>query len=246
MNTDEYEVIGLLGIAEIQFGDDLSEIIVKAIRSSRFGSLAQNDVVVVASKVVSICEGRRVDLSRVIPTEAALDLSQQTGKDARVVELILKELTKIRLASPKGPIIANHKIGYELTSAGIDNAGDGGAYLLPTDPDRSARGLANKLELAFGVRPIGVIVADSDGRADRDGAIVIAIGSAGFAPLRTSEVNVGGRVKRQEETIVDMLAGAAAIVIGQRGRGVPVAIIRGVQQEPSNLGLRSILHRGPS
>lgn len=85
-----------------------------------------------------------------------------------------------------------------------------------------------------------MVIADSDGRADRRGATVISIGAAGVAPLRTTEH--GG--KRQEETLTDLIA-AAGIILGQRGRGAPVAILRGVTYTASDEGVVAVLHPRP-
>lgn len=80
------------------------------------------------------------------------------------------------LAGPRGPIIATHTLGYQLTSAGIDRDGDTGAWLLPVDPDASARTLRDQLAAATGAQ-VAVVIADSDGRADRLGATAISIGA---------------------------------------------------------------------
>jgi coenzyme F420-0:L-glutamate ligase/coenzyme F420-1:gamma-L-glutamate ligase len=244
MDTTEYTVTGVTGVPQIRAGDNLGVILAEALSKTGLGRLVELDVVVVASKVVSISEGRRVDLASVEEVSAeAQNLSLQIGKDARLVELILRESTKHRLATLKGPIIARHKLGFELTSAGVDNAGEGGAYLLPANPDQSAKELATQLKTFFKVERLGVVVVDSDGRPDRAGATVVAIGSWGFEPLRRTHAEVSGRKKIQEETIVDMIAAAAGIVIGQRGRGIPFAIVRGVNLETSSAGLQSILHQ---
>jgi len=87
-----------------------------------------------------------------------------------------------------------------------------------------------------------VVIADSDGRADRRGATVISIGAAGIAPLRVSEAPGG---KRQEETFTDMVTAAAGILLGQRGRGAPVAVLRGIAFEASDEGVGTILHQRP-
>lgn len=92
-----------------------------------------------------------------------------------------------------------------------------------------------------------MIIADSDGRADRLGATVISIGAAGFAPLRVTEHREpGGKIKRQEETLADMAAAAAGIVLGQRGRGAPVVVLRGLRYDHSDSGVASMLHRSTS
>jgi coenzyme F420-0:L-glutamate ligase / coenzyme F420-1:gamma-L-glutamate ligase len=100
---------------------------------------------------------------------------------------------------------------------------------------------AEELRRIFSIDQVGVIIADSDGRSHRAGATVTAIGSYGFEPLRRAQLEVDSRKKNQEETIVDKMAAAAGIVIGQRGRGVPFAVLRGVELKPLQSVLRSIL-----
>ncbi|MFI7087576.1 coenzyme F420-0:L-glutamate ligase [Streptomyces anulatus] len=152
----------------------------------------------------------------------------------------LDHSTEHFLATDRGPIIARHTLGLQLTSAGIDRAGTEGAWLLPVDPDASARSLREALITHTGA-DVAVVIADSDGRADRRGATCISIGSAGVAPLRITEHDG----KRQEETLTDMITGAAGIVLGQRGRGAPVVVLRGVSYETSNAGVATMLHHAP-
>jgi hypothetical protein len=104
--------------------------------------------------------------------------------------LILDNSTEHFLGTERSPIIARHTLGYQLTSAGIDRAGTEGAWLLPVDPDASARALHDALTIHTGAE-IAVVIADSDGRADRRGATVISIGATGIAALRTTEHGVG-------------------------------------------------------
>lgn len=238
MPTTRYEVFALEPFPTVRAGDCLAELI-----SARLDDTPprDGDVVVIASKVVSIEEGQRIDLGTIQPSPPARQLADQTGKDPRVAELILRESRSYELATERGPIIAWHRLGYRLTSAGVDRDGAGGAYLLPTDPDASARRLRGQLADRCGV-DVAVVISDSDGRPDRRGATVIAVGASGLAPLRVTSIGDGSRSKRQEETLVDLLAAAAGVVLGQRGRGAPVALIRGAHREAGDEGLRSILH----
>lgn len=238
--TSGFSAFALEPFLELQMGEDLAGAITEVL--ARTGAeLRDGDIVVVASKVVSIAEKRYVDLRTVTPGPEALELSTRTGKPAGIVQLILDNSTEHFLATERGPIIARHTLGYHLTSAGIDRAGTEGAWLLPVDPDASARALRDALAASTGAN-VAVVIADSDGRADRRGATVISIGAAGVAPLRTTEH--GG--KRQEETLTDLIAAAAAgIILGQRGRGAPVAILRGVTYTASDEGGVAVLHPRP-
>ncbi|MGW0997315.1 coenzyme F420-0:L-glutamate ligase [Streptomyces sp. NPDC002523] len=238
MTTSAFSAFAVEPFPEIKTGASITEAIRTAL-AEQGAELQAGDVVVIASKVVSIEEDRHVGLDTVTPRPEALELSARTGKPAEIVELILTESTSHFLATETGPIIAYHRLGYLLTSAGVDRAEPGGAWLLPVDPDASARRLRDELTTATGV-PVAVVIADSDGRADRKGATALAIGAAGIAPLRVTEAPSG---KRQEETFTDMIAAAAGIILGQRGRGVPVVVLRGITHPSSDAGVRTILHQ---
>lgn len=237
--TSAFSAFALEPFPELQPGSDLAGAITGVLASTGT-ELQDGDVVVVASKAVSVAEKRYVDLANVVVGPEALELSARTGKPAEVVQLILDSSDSYFLATDKGPIIARHTLGFQLTSAGIDRAGPQGAWLLPVDPDASARALRDAL-IAHAGAEVAVVVADSDGRADRRGATVISIGAAGVGPLRVTEH--GGM--RQEETFTDLIAAAAGIILGQRGRGAPVAVLRGVAYESSDAGVVSMLQRRP-
>ncbi|PCG87183.1 hypothetical protein CIB93_04915 [Streptomyces sp. WZ.A104] len=237
--TSGFSAFALEPFPELQPGDDLAGTIA-GVLSSTGTHLRDGDIVVVASKVVSIAEKRYVDLASVTPGPRALELSALTGKPAEIVQLILDSSSDHFLATEKGPIIARHTLGYQLTSAGIDRAGTEGAWLLPVDPDASARALRDALITYTGTE-VAVVVADSDGRADRRGATVISIGAAGVTPLRVTEHSG----KRQEETFTDLIAAAAGIILGQRGRGAPVAVLRGIAHTASDEGVSTMLHHRP-
>ncbi|MCP2258495.1 coenzyme F420-0:L-glutamate ligase / coenzyme F420-1:gamma-L-glutamate ligase [Streptoalloteichus tenebrarius] len=237
--TSGFAAFALEPFPELQMGDDLPGAITDVL--ARTGTaLRDGDIVVVASKAVSVVEKRYVDLATVTPSPEAVELSARTGKPAEIVQLILDNSTEYVLATEQGPIIARHRLGYQLTSAGIDRAGTEGAWLLPVHPDASARALRAALITHTGAE-VAVVIADSDGRADRRGATVISLGAAGIAPLRITDH--GG--KRQEETFTDLVAAVAGIILGQRGRGVPIAVLRGIAYEASDEGVAAMLHHRP-
>ncbi|MFI7087575.1 coenzyme F420-0:L-glutamate ligase [Streptomyces anulatus] len=241
MITSTFSAFALEPFPMIKPGDDLAKAITTVLQTQDV-ILHDGDVIVIASKAVSFSEGRWVGLATVTPSAEALELSARTGKPAEVVQLVLDESVSHVVAGERGPIIARHRLGYELTSAGVDRDGPDGAWLLPVDPDASARGLRDAITKATGTT-VAVVIADSDGRADRRGATVISIGAAGIAPLRVSEhAEPDGRTKRQEETFTDLIAAAAGLILGQRGRGAPVVVLRGVSYQASDDGVRSMLH----
>ncbi|WP_280258090.1 coenzyme F420-0:L-glutamate ligase [Nocardia wallacei] len=237
--TSGFTAFALEPFPEIRPGDNLATAITDVLAHTGT-ELADGDIIVVASKAVSIAEQRYIDLATITPTTRAQELAAATGKPAAIVQLILDNSIDYFLATDRGPIIATHTLGYQLTSAGIDRAGTTGAWLLPADPDASARALRDALTTATGAT-VAVIIADSDGRADRRGATVISLGAAGITPLRVTEHNG----KRQEETFTDLIAAAAGIILGQRGRGAPVAILRGIAYTPNDNGVATMLHHQP-
>jgi coenzyme F420-0:L-glutamate ligase/coenzyme F420-1:gamma-L-glutamate ligase len=224
------QVLPLLGIPEIKPGDDLARLIAESLRAQGF-SLQAADILVIAQKIISKAEGRLVRLDSVVPSERAITWAKTWDKDARAIELILRESKRI-VRMERGIIIAETQHGFVCANAGIDlsNAPEGTAILLPLDPDRSARGLKEKLDAIFQTN-IGVIISDTFGRAWREGLVNVALGVAGRAPLidYRGEKDPGGKVL--QATIIalaDELASAAELVMGKTDR-VPVAIIRGVQ-----------------
>lgn len=219
------EVIGVVGLPEIGPGDDLAALIAAA------ADVADGDVVVVTSKVVSKVEGRTVELATVTPSAFSTSWAATWDKDARVVELVLHEARRIvRMAGPV--LITETHHGFVCANSGIDQSSSGAAgrvVLLPVDPDASAR----RLRAGFAAlgADVAVIVSDTFGRAWREGQTDVAVGVAGIAPLRSyiGEVDPHGHEFRvQELCVVDELAGAAELVKGNTSR-VPVAVIRGYE-----------------
>lgn len=222
------QIFGVPGIPEVTPGSDLAEMILSA--SADAGtSLADGDVVVVTSKIVSKAEGRIVELADVEPSAFAQAWSQTWEKDPAVTELVLRESK--RVVRQIGPVlITETHHGFVCANSGIDQSSSGAhgrVVLLPVDPDASARAIRVGL-LAGGV-DAAVIVSDTFGRAWREGQTDIAIGVAGIQPIFSyiGEVDPHGHeFKVQAICTVDELAGAAELVKGNLSR-VPVAVIRG-------------------
>jgi len=231
----QVQIFPLPGLPEIRRGDDLSRLIVDCVHDSDI-EIADGDVFVVAQKIVSKAEGRVVELNSVIPSERALTWAREWGKDARVVELVLREAARI-VKMERGIIIAETKHGFVCASAGIDvsNADDGTAIVLPENPDASAQALQAKLASAFATH-VGVIVSDTFGRAWREGLVNVALGVAGVAPLidYRGRTDSGGKILQATIiAIADEIASAAELVMGKADR-IPVVIVRGAR-----LGVRS-------
>lgn len=223
----------LPGIPEVRQGDDVSACVADAV--ARAGEpLRDGDIVVVTSKLLSKAEGRRVALATVTPGEEARELAARTGKDPRLVELVLRESVAVSRVRG-GVLVTRHRLGVVGANAGIDasNVGPDGAdvvLLLPEDPDRSARALRRALGARLGVR-LAVVVTDSMGRPFRLGTVGLAVGVAGLPPLwdQRGRVDRGGRVLQHTVTaLADQVAALADLVSGQADEGRPVTVVRGV------------------
>jgi len=220
------EITALPDLPEVHPGDDLAAILRAGLE--RAGLVpAPGDVLAVAQKVVSKSEGRIVDLADVTPSPRAIDLAQRAQKDARVVELILRESVEVLRCVP-GVIVVEDRRGLVMANAGIDASNVAGrddrVLLLPEDPDASARRLAQALGLA-------VVINDSFGRAWRLGTCGTAIGVAGMPAL----LDLRGRPDRNGRTLLtselalaDEVAAAASLAMGQGAEGRPAIHLRGV------------------
>lgn len=229
------EILPLPGLPEIRPGDDVAGAIAEAVRAYDL-RIAEDDIFVVAQKIISKAEGRIVRLDQVPPSERARSWAEEWNKDARLVELVLRESKRI-VRMERGVIIAETRHGFVCANAGIDvsNAAEGTAILLPDDPDASARVLHMALCKIF-VCHVGVIVSDTFGRAWREGLVNVALGVAGLNPLIDYRGRSDATGKKLQATVIavaDELAAAAELVMGKSDR-IPIAIIRGV-----TLGSRS-------
>jgi coenzyme F420-0:L-glutamate ligase/coenzyme F420-1:gamma-L-glutamate ligase len=228
-NHSSIQIIPLAGLPEIAPGDDLPQLIADAVQRQNVG-IGEGDLFVVAHKVVSKAEGQIVRLDSIHPSTRAEQWAADYQKDARVIELVLREASRI-VRMERGVIVAETRHGFVCANAGVDvsNAPEGTAILLPDDADRSAGALQTRLEDAFGVH-VAVIISDSFGRPWRDGLVNVALGVAGIAPLADYRGTPDASGRTLQATLIaraDELASAAELVMGKTDR-VPVAILRGV------------------
>lgn len=219
----------------IRPGDDLSAIILERLAAAGM-ELQDGDVLVIAQKVVSKAEGRLVHLGEVVPSQRAREIAAQADKDPRLVEVILRdtrEISRIR----RGLIIAEHRLGFICANAGVDRSNvapdveQEWVAQLPRDPDASARRIRQRLRQATR-RQVAVIISDTHGRPWRIGAVGLAIGVAGIAPvqdLRGHPDLFGHVLQTTQVGLADQLAAAASLVMGQADEGCPVVVVRGVR-----------------
>ncbi|MGI8687187.1 MAG: coenzyme F420-0:L-glutamate ligase [Thermomicrobiales bacterium] len=220
------EITGLEGIGEIEPGADLAALIADA---TRVRPLADGDVVVVTHKIVSKAEGQLVDLRTITPSALAVRIAEQFGKDARQVDVVLRESVRI-VRMERGILICETRHGFICANAAVDASNVAGetVCLLPRDPDASAARIRAVLRERTGT-DVAVIISDTFGRTWRNGLVNIAIGVAGMQPLtdyRGQTDPSGYDLRITILAVADELAGAAELVMG-KVKQVPVAVIRG-------------------
>ena len=221
----------MLGIGDVVAGADLASMLSEAL-DAQGTSLTDGDIVVVTQKIVSKAEGCVVPLDTVQPSALAKEWADRWDKDARAVELVLRESRRI-VRMDRGVIISETRHGLVCANAGVDlsNVGDDRATLLPPDPDASAERLRAALCAASG-RRIGVVITDTHGRAWREGQINLAIGVAGVEALRHFEGQIDPTGYELRVTLLataDEIASAAELVMGKVDR-VPAAVVRGLER----------------
>ncbi len=223
----------LRNIPLVQRGDDLAAIVLRGLRDTQI-ELQNDDVLVLAQKIVSKAEGRAVRLRDVVPSPPAIELARESQKDARFCEVVLWDTREILRVRP-GLIIVETHHGWVCANAGIDRSNvaphDGEWVLrLPADADQSARKLRERVRAAT-LREVGVIVNDTHGRAWRNGAVGVAIGVAGIPAvedLRGQTDLFGYELQVTMIGSADQIASAASLLQGQADEGRPIAHVRGV------------------
>jgi coenzyme F420-0:L-glutamate ligase / coenzyme F420-1:gamma-L-glutamate ligase len=235
-------VIGIEGIGEVQPGDDVVRLVLAAAARQRT-PVVSGDVLVLSQKIISKSEGRLLRLTDVTPSTMATTFATELGRDARLIEVILRESRRV-VRMDRGVLVTETRHGWVCANAGVDqsNVDADMVALLPEDPDRSARAFRDAVRVQAGAE-VYVIVADTFGRPWREGLVNIAIGVAGFAPLRSylGERDPAGRpLQATILAVADELAAAAEPVMGKLDR-IPAAIVRGLPLAPSEEGSKALL-----
>ena len=240
------EIIGVAGIPEVHPGDELGPMVLQA-ASAQGTPIEDGDVVVVTQKIVSKAEGQLVDLSTVEPSKKALRLAAESGRNPRIVELVLRESrTIVRKGLERGILITETIHGFVCANAGIDTSNVPGhetVSLLPKDSDRSAAAIRRHLCDAIPVTELAVVVSDTFGRAWRNGHVNFAIGVAGMEPIKDYRGTVDAHGETLHVTriaIADEIAAASELVMA-KADGIPVAIVRGVAFTGGDGGVAGLL-----
>jgi coenzyme F420-0:L-glutamate ligase/coenzyme F420-1:gamma-L-glutamate ligase len=227
-------LIPVPNVPKLRPGDDLAAALLAACDNAGLAP-ADNDVLVLAQKIVSKTEGRYVDLATVEPSERARTLGAEIDKDPRLVEVILRESRGVVRHRP-GVLIVEHRLGFIMANAGVDrsnidpDAGEEPVLLLPEDPDASAAALRDRLGRHYGCS-LAVIVSDSWGRAWRRGTVGVALGVAGLPALldMRGQPDLYGRALRVTQTgFADEIAAAASLLMGESDEAQPAILVRGL------------------
>ena len=239
------QLTALPGIPRVGPGDDLLDLALDGLARANL-ALHLRDVLVYAQKIVSKSENRFVDLADVTPGPRARELAAETGKDPRLVEVILDESTEVLRHRP-GLIVVVHRLGFVVANAGVDssNVGGGGdrVLLLPKDPDNSCALLHERVRLRAGA-DVGVVINDSVGRAWRNGTVGIALGLCGVPAIHDlkGRPDMFGRpLETSEVAVADELAAAASLVQGQAAEATPIVHVRGFPGDGTGMTARALL-----
>jgi coenzyme F420-0:L-glutamate ligase / coenzyme F420-1:gamma-L-glutamate ligase len=249
--TEAVQFLAVEGLPEIEPGADLAAHLIAALEAGGRVPRAR-DVLIVAQKIVSKAEGRFVELDTVSPSAEALRVAKLTGKDPRIVEVILQETDEVVRAAPN-VLIVRHRLGFVMANAGVDRSNVPAAHsgersrervlFLPRDPDASAAALRRRLIEKFAA-PIGVIVSDSFGRPWRRGVLNVALGSAGLPALidRRGERDRDGRVLEVTEVaFADAIAAGAALLMGEAAESTPAVLARGLKWSAPDRDAQALL-----
>jgi len=231
------QIIPIHILKEIETGDNISELITKSFE------LQDNDIIVIAQKIISKQEGRIVNLSSVTPSLLALGISSQYQKNPHIVELILSESKKI-IRMAKGILIVETKNGFICANAGIDesNVKNGFVTLLPMNSDESAERIRGELLKISGCN-VSVIISDTFGRPFRMGQTNCAIGISGLKPILDyagTADSFGNVLRVTAIAIADEICAAAELVMGKT-LNCPVAIIRKYEHQQKSSSISELI-----
>ena len=219
----------------IQPGDNLSSIILESCKHNKF-ILEDDDIIVIAQKVVSKSENRYKNLLEIKPSKQATNLALSLNRDPAFIQLILNESNEI-ISTDKNVIIVEHKLGFININAGIDRSNISEnknlVLLLPEDPSSSSQKIYEDISSKI-KKNISVIITDSVTRPYRSGVMNFALASTNIQSLidLKGEKDIYGNILQATEiAIADELAAASGLLMGQGNDGMPIVIIRGFDRK---------------
>jgi coenzyme F420-0:L-glutamate ligase/coenzyme F420-1:gamma-L-glutamate ligase len=218
----------------IQPGDNIARIFVETARKNGL-KIDNGDVIVVAQKILSKAERRVLSLKDVVPSKKAEEIAKVTGKNPKFVQLVLGE-TKNVVKSSRGILVVEDKRGLVSINAGVDKSnvkGRGNFALLPENPDESARRFCTGIRELTG-KSVAVIISDTYSRPFRCGQVNFAIGVTGLKPFkdyRGKKDLFGETLKVKNVAVIDEIAAAAELLMGQAREATPIVVFKGLNHE---------------
>jgi coenzyme F420-0:L-glutamate ligase/coenzyme F420-1:gamma-L-glutamate ligase len=223
---------GLEKIPLINLGDNIAEIIVETARKNGL-KIEDGDVIAIAQKIFSKAEGKIVALKDVVPSKKSKEIAKITGKSCKFAGLVLRETKNVVKASSEILLVEDRR-GFVCINAGIDKSnveGKGKFALLPENPDESMNRCREEIKKLTG-KNVTIVMTDTYSRPFRRGQVNFAIGSAGIKPFkdyRGKKDLFGKTLKVKNIAIIDEIAAAAELLMGQAREGIPVVIFKGLK-----------------
>lgn len=227
-----FTAVALEDFPLIEPDDDLAEVFVEIAKNDV--ALVDGDIIILAQKIFSKAEKRIVSLEDVIPSDKAKEIAGKVGKDPRFVELVLKE-TKQTIKITKEVFLVEDKRGIVCINAGIDKSnveGEGKFALLPENPDKSVERFRGEIMKLTG-KNVAVLMCDTYSRPFRRGQVNFAIGISGIKPFKDyrRKKDLFGQVLRVKNiAVVDEIAAAAELLMGQATEARPAVILKGLSE----------------
>lgn len=218
----------LSGLPEVSAECDLTNLLYSVLIEA---SAQEGDILVVTHKILSKAAGLVQPLKNISPSPEASALSVAIHKDARLLEVILRNSDTLHVCD-RGILISERRDGWICCNAGVDASNSGASdtvVLLPEDCDQQAEFLSRNLSKRLNFS-LPVIICDTHGRALRSGTCGVVVGSFGLEPIRryTGQQDRNGRILMStQEAVADEIAGAATLVMGQGNEGIPAVLVRG-------------------
>jgi len=244
-SKNSLQIIGIKDIPEIKPGTNLTNIIVQGIRKQKL-KIEDRNIIVVAQKIVSKAEGQIINLNNIKPSTFASIFASKSGRDPRLIELILQQSKQIiRMDINKGILITETIHGLICANSGVDSSNvEGPNYvtILPENPDFSAKKISCGISSLFPNLSIPVIISDTFGRPWRNGQNNVAIGIYGMNPIkdyRNTQDVFGKTLSSTMITIADEIAATAELMMGKVNQ-IPIVLIKGINTTFSDVSISTI------
>lgn len=227
-----FTVMSLEDFPLIEAGDDIAKMIVEVAKKNAL-FLEDGDVLAIAQKIFSKAENKVVSLKDVVSSEKAKEIAEVTARNPRLIELTLRDTNRI-LKATREIFIVEDKRGLVCINAGIDKSNVKGKdkfALLPENPDESAKKLRVEIKRLTG-KNVAVVMCDTYSRPFRRGQVNFAIGIAGIKPFKDyrGKRDLFNQVlKVKNIAVVDEIAAAAELLMGQAREATPVIVLRGLK-----------------